>query len=93
MGSSCVLIPCVKNEKGNFVKSKLYEDLLDIVGDREKVGRFYNIATSEEFLNSDDIHNAKFDKNGQITAHSFLSLTKLLESDDAEIQALEKNTD
>ena len=90
MGSSCCLIPRVKNAKGEFVESKLFKDLLDITKDRDKASRFYNIATSERFLNADDIYNANFDENGQITAHSFLSLTKLLESDDAEIQALEK---
>lgn len=91
MDNSCVLCPKIRNSKGEFVDSILFTDLSNILSDREKTKRFYNIATNEEFLNSEEVQeNAKFDKNGQITAHSFLKLSKLLDSTDAEIAALEK---
>lgn len=87
---SCVITPLVKSPEGKFVKSILFDTLYNITKDRNLTKRLYNVATSSEFLNSADVlSDGKFDRNGQLTAHSFLKLSNLIEYTDKEIKNLE----
>ena len=87
---SCIITPLVKSPDGKFVKSILFDTLYNIAKDRNLTKRLYNVATSSEFLNSADIlSDGKFDRNGQLTAHSFLKLSNLIEYTDKEIKNLE----
>lgn len=75
MAKSCIICPTVLNQDGKHVDSILWKDLYKLTGrNREKTKQLYKIAQSPTFLNEvQDI--AEFDENGQITAHSFLSLS------------------
>ena len=87
---SCITTPLVKSPEGKFVKSILFDTLYNITKDRNLTKRLYNVATSSEFLNSADVlSDGKFDRNGQLTAHSFLKLSNLIEYTDKEIKNLE----
>ena len=75
--ASCALKAQVRDSDGNIVDSKLWDDLYRITGkDRAKTKELYKIATSETFLSSVS-EDAEFDRNGQITAHSFLTLSNM----------------
>ena len=88
---ACVITPFVKNPEGKFVKSILFDTLYNITKDRNLTKRLYNVATSNEFLNSRDVlTDGKFDRNGQIDAHSFLKLSSLIDYTDKEIKSLEE---
>lgn len=77
MGNSCWWKPCVKNNNGEDVISKLWEDIYRLTGeDRAKSKRLYKIATDENFIDTVK-DQAEFDENGQITAHSFFKLSGL----------------
>lgn len=75
MGKSCWIVPTVKTADGTIVKSKLWNDLYELTGkNREQTLRFYKVANDPSFIDAvSDM--ADFDKNGQITARSFLSLS------------------
>lgn len=82
MGESCFIIPTCKNKEGKDVESKLFEDLWKISGNYEWAEKQYKIATDQEFLESVS-EDAVFDKNGQISARSFLDITGITyESDE-----------
>jgi len=74
-GKSCWVKPCVKNSRGEDVVSKLWQDIYNLTGkDFAKSKELYKIATSKTFIDSvRDV--AEFDKNGQVTARSFFSLS------------------
>lgn len=77
MSDYCVRKPCVKDREGNFVDSKLWDDLFEITGkDRARTAELYKIANSDTFMKS-AADEAEYDMNGQITAHSFLTLAGL----------------
>lgn len=76
MGESCSLSIHVKNSKGEIVESKLFNDLLSYLPNRELAKKYYRIGTNKEFL--DAVNNrAKFDENGEITFNSLRKLAKI----------------
>lgn len=77
MKNSCWWRPCVKNNNGEDVVSKLWDDIYRLTGnDREKSKELYKIATDENFINTVK-DQVDFDENGQITAHSFFKVSGL----------------
>lgn len=75
--ASCCWKITIKNNDGEIVESKLFNDLLKISNnDREWTKTQYKIATNNDFI-KDNLGDLEFDKNGQVTAHSFLRVAKL----------------
>ena len=67
MGQSCVFKPTVKNNKGEEVNSKLFDDLLHFSSnDREFAKKYYFIGTNEQFLKT-NASQVVYDENGEIS--------------------------
>lgn len=81
MGEACFVIPTCQRPDGTHVESKLFEDLWKASGNYEWAEEQYKIATDQNFLDSVSIE-AVFDKNGQITAKSFMDITGVTFSSD-----------
>lgn len=76
MSNSCALNGHVKNSKGEVVQSKLWNDLLHHLSDRETTKEFYKVGTDNRFL--DKVKDkAQFDENGEITFNSLRKLAKI----------------
>ena len=74
MGEACFVIPTCQRADGTHVESKLFEDLWKSSGNYEWAETQYKIATDPNFLETVSA-DAVFDKNGQITAKSFMDIT------------------
>lgn len=93
MSDYCVRKPCVKNKNGEFVDSKLWDDLFEITGkDRSRTIELYKIANSDTFMSA-AVDEAEYDMNGQITAHSFLKLAGMDTELSKEFNLLSKTYD
>lgn len=87
MGQSCVFKPTVKNNKGEEVNSKLFDDLLHFSSnDREFAKKYYFIGTNEQFLKT-NASQVVYDENGEIT---FKSLKNIISLDLKEEKILEQ---
>ena len=89
MSESCFVIPTCKRSDGTHVNSKLFEDLWKASGNYEWAEKQYKIATDENFLES-VANDAVFDRNGQITAKSFMDITGITFSSDEIKERLSK---
>lgn len=89
MSESCFVIPTCQRPDGTHVDSKLFEDLWKISGNYEWAEKQYKIATDENFVESVS-NEAVFDKNGQITARSFIDITGITFSSDEIKERLSK---
>ena len=84
--ASCCWKPKVKNQNGELVESKLFNDLLSFTQNRQKSKEYYVIGKNQEFLNEVS-EDAKFDENGEIT---FNSLRKKANLDIEEEKIIDK---
>lgn len=93
MIKSCVLKPAVKDKDGNIVDSKLWKDLYSLTNkDYNRTYDLYVAATSDSFLSTVG-DKAKYDENGQITAHSFIKLAGMDNELSEEYQRLSDSYD
>ena len=91
INKSCVLKPTVEDRNGNFVESKLWKDLYSLTNkDYNRAYDLYLAATSKSFLETVG-DKAKYDENGQITAHSFLKLADMNDELSEEYKRLADN--
>ena len=91
INKSCVLKPTVEDRNGNFVESKLWKDLYNLTNkDYNRTYDLYLAATSKSFLATVG-DKAKYDENGQITAHSFLKLAEMNDELSEEYKRLADN--
>lgn len=89
--ASCTVNFYVKNAKGQTVKSRLFEDLLHHLSDRELAKEWYAVGTDPDFLDRVSTQ-AKFDENGQITFKSLRRITDGLDlSAERELEMLNKD--
>lgn len=78
MAKSCVLIPQVKNNNGEIVSSKLFNNLLHYLPSRLKAVQIYTAVIKPEFLNK--LHGKlQFDDNNEPTLSSLILNTTLSE--------------
>ena len=91
MGQSCVFKPTVKNNKGEEVNSKLFDDLLHFSSnDREFAKKYYFIGTNEQFLKA-NASQVVYDENGEITFKSLKNIVSLDLKEEKVIEQLNKD--
>lgn len=89
MSQSCVIIPCVKNSKGEIVESKLFQDLLSHMPSRSEAVKYYNLARNDEFL-AQIGDNVTFDENGELTIESLIKEAHISVDDSKIKESLQK---
>lgn len=88
MSTYCQIIPDVKNKPNT--PSKLFQDLNNIISNREIVKQIYSIGTSSKFLEK---YGDKliYDKNGEPTIESLLKYVKTKEIKDSKFVKTQYN--
>lgn len=77
MAKSCAIIPKIKDNKGNLVRSKLFTDLLAYTGNnRKETSRIYLITKNDDFIR-DWIPKLQLDHLNEPTVASLLKETNL----------------
>lgn len=91
MAKKCLTKPIVTDKNGNQVTSKLFDDLISVLGNsgRDRAIEIYAAATDPEWVNSVS-DKAKFDENGEITLHSLSKLANLNFNKQRELKTLNR---
>lgn len=92
MSGKCSLKAHVRNEQGEVVESKLFNDLLHYAPNREIAKQYYKVGTAEEFLEkARNNENFGVDENGEITFKSLKELARIDFETDKLIETLNKD--
>lgn len=76
MSNSCVVIPHIQAEDGQYIESSLFNNLLHYSNDdRNFALTYYRMATDPEFLRAHG-EQLSYDENGEVTFKSLKNLTK-----------------